>query len=281
MSEQVAGRERLAVCSWSLGARDPRGLIARLQEVGLRRVQLALNPLIQEPEVWAATPGLLADAGIVIESGMMGTRGEDYSSLESIRRTGGVLLDEHWEENRRTAERIAELCEAQGIGRVSFHAGFIPHDVADATFDKVSARVLLITELFAERGVDVLLETGQETADSLSRFLDRVDRPNLGVNFDPANMILYGMGDPIAALRSLLPRVRQVHLKDALPASEPGQWGSEVPVGTGAVDWPTFLAVLEEGGYEGALVLEREAGAQRVEDLRAGADFIAGLLGGA
>ena len=90
----------------------------------------------------------------------------------------------------------------------------------------------------------------------------------MGVNFDPANMILYGKGDPVQAVTELLPYVKQVHVKDALPTKEPGTWGNEVAVGTGAVDWTAFLAVLERGGFRGDFCIEREAGDQRIEDIR-------------
>ncbi|MFZ4576545.1 MAG: sugar phosphate isomerase/epimerase family protein, partial [Phycisphaerales bacterium] len=90
----------------------------------------------------------------------------------------------------------------------------------------------------------------------------------VGVNFDPANMILYGMGDPVESLRALMPHVMQVHLKDATPSATPGQWGAEVPLGAGAVDWSSFFATLRAAGYAGDLCIEREAGEQRIEDIR-------------
>ena len=86
------------------------------------------------------------------------------------------------------------------------------------------------------------------------------------------------MGDPLDALRLLLPRVRQAHAKDATPAATPGTWGAEVPVGEGAVDWPAFVEILTGGGFDGELILEREAGTARVDDLRSGAALLRPLL---
>ncbi|HEY3391745.1 MAG TPA: sugar phosphate isomerase/epimerase family protein, partial [Lacipirellulaceae bacterium] len=103
------------------------------------------------------------------------------------------------------------------------------------------------------------LETGQEPADVLIRFLDDVGRDNLFVNFDPANMILYGAGQPLPALELLGPRVRSVHCKDAKWSDRPGEtWGREVPLGEGDVDFAAFLATLERIGYDGPLTIERE-----------------------
>src|SRR4030095_1653688 len=99
---------------------------------------------------------------------------------------------------------------------------------------------------------------GQETAATLKDLLERLNRPNLGVNFDPANMILYDKGNPIEALRTLAPRLKQCHLKDARKTTRPGACGEEVVVGTGEVNWREFFRVLEEVQFKGNLCIERE-----------------------
>ena len=97
---------------------------------------------------------------------------------------------------------------------------------------------------------------------------------NLGVNFDPANMILYDMGDPIDALQRLAPHVLQVHIKDALPTSEPGTWGQEVPAGEGAVDWDQFFSLISTLPNVVNLVIEREAGSSRIDDIQKAVSMI-------
>jgi sugar phosphate isomerase/epimerase len=134
-------------------------------------------------------------------------------------------------------------------------------------------RIACVADLFAGQGIDLGFETGQETADTLRAFLEKLNRPNVGVNFDPANMILYDKGDPIQALRTLGPWLKQCHLKDAVKTKVPGTWGEEVTVGTGQVDWPAFFGTLQELDFKGDLALEREAGQQRVADLRAGRQY--------
>jgi sugar phosphate isomerase/epimerase len=129
-------------------------------------------------------------------------------------------------------------------------------------------RVGAIAEAFADAGIVTALETGQESAETLVGVLEELGRDTVGVNFDPANMVLYGMGDPVEALRRLAPWVRQVHIKDAVPAGAPGVWGEERPVGTGGVDWPKFLGVLVQECPSIDLVIEREGGDTRVEDVR-------------
>ena len=260
-------KDRLAVCSWSLQPKDPQQLVQHLQAIGLGRVQLALDPLRENPAVWSVTGELFRQHGIGMVSGMFGTVGEDYSTPESIRRTGGLVPDDTWEENWENAQANAELAARLGLRLVTFHAGFLPHEESDPEFEKLQHRIRLVADLFAAKGIDIAFETGQETADTLKVFLQKLGRSNIGVNFDPANMLLYDQGDPIDALRTLGPWVKQCHIKDAHRPASPGVWGEEVPAGAGQVVWKQFFAVLRERHFEGWCAIEREAGSQRVEDI--------------
>lgn len=270
-------RERLAVCSWSLQPQGPHPLIEHLRAIGIPRVQLALDPLRDQPAVWGATPALFREHGISIVSGMFGTVGEDYTSLESIRRTGGLVPDDTWEENWENAQANAALAAQLGLKLVTFHAGFLPHDEADPEFEKLQHRIRLVADVFAARGIDLAFETGQERADTLRAFLEKLGRANVGVNFDPANMLLYDQGDPIAALRTLAPWVRQCHIKDANRTRTPGAWGDEVVAGTGQVNWREFFSVLREIQFNGWCCIEREAGSQRAADISAARRMVEGL----
>jgi len=267
----------MAVCSWSLQPQDPADLITMVRSLGLSRVQLALNDH-RGSAGGAAIGTVLAEAGIEIVSGMFGTVGEDYSTLDSIRQTGGVVPDVHWEENLAISREVAEAASSLGLTLVTFHAGFLPEDPSDPDYPKLIDRLRTVAGVFAAEGIDLAFETGQEEAGILAKFLDDLAAPNVGVNFDPANMILYAKGDPVDGLRTLLPCLKQVHIKDAVQTEVPGTWGSEVVVGTGQVDWPAFLAVLDEAGYAGALVIEREAGDDRVADIMAAKQHIESVM---
>jgi sugar phosphate isomerase/epimerase len=238
-----------------------------LEGTGLEAVQLSLLPLVEEPRIWANSVQVLRDHGIRILSGMFSTTHEDYSTLETIRETGGVRPDAHWPEILDSAMRVANLAEESKIRLLSFHAGFIPHERGDSVREITLHRLRQIVDLCAQRGISIALETGQETAPTILDVLEELDRPDVGINFDPANMILYGMGDPIDGLRLLADRTVQIHVKDALPAEVPGTWGSEVPVGSGAVDWSAFFDVVEAMDRPVDLVIEREAGDARVADI--------------
>lgn len=260
---------RLAVCSWSLRPASPAGLLDALATTGISRLQLALDPLRENPSVWSGFPALARARGVTIVSGMFGTIGEDYSTPDTIKRTGGIVPDATWDGNWRNLQQIAALAAGLGLTLVTFHAGFLPHEESDPAFAKLLDRIDRIAALFAQHRLELGFETGQETADTLATFLRRLGRPNVGVNFDPANMLLYDKGDPIAALRTLGPWLKQCHIKDGRRTKVPGTWGEEVVVGTGEVDWPAFLRTLESLKYRGDLCIEREAGEQRAPDIRA------------
>jgi sugar phosphate isomerase/epimerase len=190
-----------------------------------------------------------------------------------------VRPDEHWRENLAIAQADAVAARALGVELVTFHAGFLPHSPKDPERAKLVQRLRTLVDVFAAEGVHVALETGQETAATLLEVLAELDRPGAGDNFDPANMILYGMGEPVAALAELAPRVFQVHVKDARSTTRRGEWGSEVVVGTGEVDWARFFAVLGASRPGIDLMIEREAGEDRVADVVAARDFVRARAG--
>ena len=142
---------------------------------------------------------------------------------------------------------------------MALHLGFIPHDPEASLFKEVVAVTAQLCDHCKANGQYLHLETGQETAAGLMDFIAAVGRDNLKINFDPANMILYGTGQPIEALKAVAPHVRSVHCKDGTWSDQPGQtWGQEVALGEGDVDIRKYLQTLKEIGYEGPLTIERE-----------------------
>jgi sugar phosphate isomerase/epimerase len=275
LAAQGALAGRLGVCSWSLQPTSAEDLFAKLAATGLNRVQIALDPIRENKGGgWTNFGELASKRGVTLVSGMVATVGEDYTTLESIRRTGGVVPDATWPETWKNFQADAALAEKLGLRLVTFHAGFLPHEESDPAFAKLEARLRQTADLFVGRKIAIGLETGQEEASSLAAFLKKIGRKDVGVNFDPANMILYDKGDPVAALRTLAPWLKGCHLKDAVRTQTPGEWGDEVRLGTGQVDWKAFFTTLDAVGFKGDLCIEREAGGQRVEDIRAAREYV-------
>src|SRR5213592_1310014 len=151
--------QRLAVCSWSIQPTDPNNLVRQLQTIGIGRVQIALDSIRERPSVWGKILEVFRRSNITIVSGMFGTVGEDYSTLESIRRTGGLVPDSTWPENWENAQANAVLAHQLGLKLVTFHAGFMPHDESDPEFDELQHRIRLVADLFAAKGIDLAFET--------------------------------------------------------------------------------------------------------------------------
>jgi sugar phosphate isomerase/epimerase len=265
----------IAVCSWSLQASGMADLVDKVKQTGLTHVQLALPDLLfLDDKQKHLELGHLRAAGIQYTGGMMGFKGEDYSSIDAIRRTGGFVPDEEWPLRKKLTEQAAKIAAELGMKSIMAHVGFVPPK-KDRKYTGVVSRIREISGVLQKHGLDLLMETGQEPAHELLEFLHDLNAPNAHINFDPANMILYGAGDPIAAVRVLGKHIRHVHVKDGTASAKPGQeWGEEVPFGTGQVGPSRFLGVLKEVGYKGPLAIEREAGNNRVGDVKVAVEAI-------
>ena len=259
----------IGICSWSLGSKTPQGLASDMRKCGISAVQLALVPLVVDSH-WVECSAILSKSGVSILSGMFEPVGEDYSTLETIAKTGGVRQDSTWQKTLELAIQTSQIASNLGLSLVTFHAGFLPH-AACKERTKMLDRLAHIAEIFHSNGSSIAFETGQENAAVLLGVLEELAIPNIGVNFDPANMILYAQGDPVESIKKLEPWVRQVHIKDAIATKIEGRWGNEVIVGEGDVDWPSFLAAIPEGVD---LIIEREAGDERIDDIQKAISFL-------
>ncbi len=231
------------------------------------------------PEAWLDGPPRQAylDAarasGLTVATLFVGFDGQDYSSLATVARTVGLVPRPLRSHRLAVARKYSDLAGELGVPSLSLHLGILPGDDRDLAD---GLRGLL--ELCATRGQTVHLETGQESAAELLRFIRHIDRPNLGVNFDPANFLLYGTDEPLTALAALHPLVRGVHCKDGFRPTVPGELGREVPLGQGAVNIPAFLGELLGRGYRGPLVIEREHGPDVVAEILAARAYLQALL---
>lgn len=274
------GGHDIGVCDWSLKQASTADLVAAMRDLGLSHLQIALAPLLDgSVESRNDTLAAIKDAGIEIVSGMVAFADENYASIASIRQTGGFVSPAHWPARRERACAAAKLAAQIGVTVVSTHAGFIPPS-GDPAYRTVVDNLATLASGYDQHGVDIVLETGQEKATELLQFLNDLNAPNVGVNFDAANLIMYGAGDPAEAVAILGRHIRHVHIKDAVASLQPGiEWGHEEVFGEGQVDVHGLLRALRNVGYAGPLVIEREAGPDRVEDVRAAVRVLAAHYG--
>jgi sugar phosphate isomerase/epimerase len=201
----------------------------------------------------------LADLDIKITCVFAGFEGESYADIPTVQRTVGLMPRDTRAARTMELKEIADFARQLGVDVVGIHLGFVPHDRLDTDYRELLDITRDVCDHCKRNRQALHLETGQEPVDVLMQFLDDVERDNLFVNFDPANMILYGAGEPIPSLEALGPRVRSIHCKDATWSDRPGDtWGREVPLGEGDVGFEAFLKTLNKIGYTGPLTIERE-----------------------
>lgn len=259
--------------------RDRRLALHLAAQHGLRYVHTGALP-----ETWLSGPERTAyidavrSSGVVISTLFVGFDGQSYADLPTIARTVGLVNPSSRPHRVQVALSYAELAHELGVNALAAHLGFLPPDPGHAEYRPLVEALRTILDRCAQLGQTFHLETGQESADVLLRFLQDVDRPNLGINFDPANLLLYDTDDPLQALERLGPFVRGVHCKDGLRPEQAGQLGREVPLGQGQVDFPRFLRQLLALGYHRPLVIEREHGPQVLQDVLQARTYLEGIL---
>lgn len=193
--------------------------------------------------------------------------------------TLGLVPREYRAARMAALRRAGEFAQRVGIPAVVTHLGFLPEDPRDPVFEEVVGLVKELAEFYGQRGIEFWFETGQETPVTLLRLIQNVGAPNLGVNLDTGNLILYGKGNPIDALDVFGRHVRGVHAKDGLYPTDPMKLGHEVKVGTGKVRFPEFVRALEGMGYRGAYIIEREIrGEQQARDIAETVKYLDALL---
>ncbi len=241
---------------WAEGTAD--ATLTYLTGFGLHALQLGVPPSMDceaSLEPWKAA---LPQYGVTATSAVCCYEGEDYADIERVHATVGFTVEKYRAERIERTKQIAKFADGLGIRAVSCHIGFIPEDRTAKLYEEMRDLTRVLCDACAAYSQNFVLETGQESAKVLLRFIADVERPNLKVNFDPANMVLYGSGDPVEALVLLKDHVLSVHCKDGLPPAPGTGLGKEVALGDGKVDFPAFLAQLKQIGYQGQLTIERE-----------------------
>ena len=276
----LAGHD-IGVCSWSLKPTSAEDLVAVMNELSLDHLQLSLSSLLNMDEATRQSAlDVYGASDIAFTAGMIGFAGENYASIATIRKTGGLVPADLWPARRDHALAAGALAKRIGINSITFHLGFIPPG-NDATYASLIERTREIARAWAADDIDLLLETGQERSSDLLLFLNDLNAKNVGVNFDPANMILYGAGDPVEAVSMLGRHIRHVHVKDAIASARPGvEWGKEVPFGEGEVEATAFFRALIDAEYDGPLVVECEINAaDRLANVKTAIAKLEELLG--
>lgn len=175
--------------------------------------------------------------------------------------------------------RGSDFAEEIGVRDITTHVGFLPEDPNNPEYKSLVSTLRYLAQYYRSKRQNFLFETGQETPVTLLRIIEDIGLDNLGVNLDPANLILYGKANPVDALDVIGKHVMGVHAKDGLYPTSGRVLGQEVPLGQGKVNFPALISRLKEVGYDGPLTIEREiSGEQQVADIRAAKTLLEKLI---
>ena len=268
----MLGLEDLEIGLMFWAGPDARQTLRNVKEFGVRAGQLGFPgdlPLDGAAEKW--DEALTAEQFTPVTA-VCSYVGEDYADIPTVQRTVGLVPRNTRAERVKRTKDVSDVARKLAIDSVACHIGFVPEEPDHPEYAGIRDIAREICDHCGENGQSFTLETGQEPAKVLLRFIEDVKRPNLKINFDPANMILYGTGDPVEALEVLGSQVISVHCKDGdwPPVDKPAALGVERPLGDGSVGIPRFIAKLKEIGYRGILSVEREEQdtAKRAADIR-------------
>jgi sugar phosphate isomerase/epimerase len=271
----------IGVMFW--GGRDPLETLREVKSLGVRCGQIGIPGDMNLQGAAAPWKAALEAEQFTLVTVFGGFTGESYADIPTVQRTVGFIPPVTRAEREARTLEISDFAAAVGVPSIALHVGFVPEETGDPDYIAVREMVRRVAGHAARHGQTFALETGQEPAHVLLSFLKDVDRGNVRINFDPANMILYGTGDPIEALGVLGHSVISVHAKDGdwPPKGVPGALGTERPLGHGAVGIERFIAKLKEIGYRGTLNIEREVENQqeRLRDIRMAVGLLERLRG--
>lgn len=193
--------------------------------------------------------------------------------------TLGLVPPDLRSERVSALKKGADFARVCGAPAIITHAGFIPESPTDPLYYGFINSVKEVVEYCSQKSLEFWFETGQETPVTLLRAIQDVGLPNLGINLDPANLILYGKGNPVDALDVFGKYVRNIHGKDGFYPTDGRNLGKEVPLGQGKVNYPEFVSKLKEIGFTGDIIIEREiSGEQQKIDIMAAVKYLEALI---
>jgi sugar phosphate isomerase/epimerase len=259
---------------------DVETSVFKVRSLGLKSCQLCN----WNNEFWTAALAKRAIAaceanGVAISTLWAGWSGPKVWNFIEGPLTLGLLPPAYRSERVEDLKRGADFAKLLGVDQVATHAGFIPENPNDPEYPGMIAALKEIARYLGDMGKRFLFETGQETPVTLIRAFEDIGEQNLGVNLDPANLMMYGKANPVDALSLLGPYVMDVHAKDGGYPTGGKELGNEYALGTGCVDFPALIKGLKAYGYDGALTIEREiSGEEQVRDILSAKAYLEALI---
>lgn len=259
---------------------DLEAEFARVRDFGFPTCQLngwnqTLFTDIMAERVVAAS----AHYGVEVTSFWCGWEGPAVWDFVDGPLTLGLVPRAFREDRLRMLMKGSDFARKIGVKDLITHVGFIPENPNDPEYMELVGTLRIMADYCQTNSQYFLFESGQETPVTLLRTIEDIGLPNLGVNLDPANLILYGKASPVDALDVFGAYVRSVHAKDGLYPTDPYHLGHEVKIGQGKVNFPALIARLDEIGYTGPFIIEREiSGEQQILDMKEAVTYLSNTL---
>ena len=234
----------------------------------------------KKPEQYNHLLEVLKSTGITLQVLSANLGAPTVYDLVDGPRTIGFVPAEYRERRYRILDECAEFASKIGVKQIVTHFGFIPESQDDPNYPGVVAAAQKVSELCAAHGLVFLFETGEETPITLLRLLEDANRPNLAVNLDMGNLVMYGKGEPCGAIDVLGNHIFCCDAKDGFYPSDGHSLGQEVMIGQGQVRFQEVVRKLIGIGFSGSIMIEREASTieKRIEGILTGKKILDGLI---
>jgi L-ribulose-5-phosphate 3-epimerase len=261
-------------------SKGPEEEIRKVRELGLPTCQVSCwEPELYTDEIAQRLVAACRAYEVEITTLWAGTPGYRVWNLVDGPRTIGLVPEWSRAARLEALKRGADFAVKVGAPSITTHVGFIPEDPNDPRYAGTIDALKEIAHCCAQRGLQFWFETGQETPVTLLRAIEDVGMDNLGINLDPANLLMYGKANPVDALDVFGRYVRGVHAKDGDYPRDGRHLGPEKPLGEGRVNFPVLVPKLKSLGFRGALTIEREiSGPQQIEDIKRAIRLLEPLL---
>jgi L-ribulose-5-phosphate 3-epimerase len=257
--------------------KDPDTAIKKVHDLGVPTCQVGVPSF--EPELASGLRSALDKYGIEATCAVFGGPGPNIYDFYHGPETIGFVPRKYRAARIEFAKKVSDFAKTVGIPAIQGHCGFIPENPNDPLYNEAIEAFREVAAYAKQNGQQFRYETGQETPITMLRAIEDVGLDNQGVNFDCANLIMYGKANPVDALDVIGKYVQGMHAKDGLYPTNPKQLGEEVAIGKGKVDFPVIFKKLKALNYQGAVTIEREiSGPQQLEDIRREKTYLEDLI---
>ena len=259
---------------------DPRIEIEKVKNLGFQTCQVSCWDMsLYTKEIAEKLKWAVEENEVEITTLWTGFSGKPVWNFTEGPSTIGLVPPDKRKTRLKDLKKASKFAEWIDVESLTTHIGFIPENPNDPVYISLVDVLKEVARFLEDRGQSFWFETGQETPVSLLRTFEDVGADNFGVNFDPANLLMYGKANPIDALDILGEYVRDVHAKDGEYPKSGYQLGEEKPLGEGRVNFPVLISKLKELNYSGSLTIEREiSGPQQIIDIKRGKKYLEELI---